>query len=137
VRRGQRNARERERGLPLVSHRECGEMGDEAAAAEPVSSNYVRVKRKKTTIFLYVDTADTSHDLRAKINQIMKVPTTDIKFFLDRNGELPIDEHKSPADMKVENDQELFMIYKKEGTEEWEEIDIGVSDSGKPPETPA
>jgi len=111
-------------------------MGDEAASAEPVSSNYVRVKRKKTTIFLYVDSADTSHDLRAKINQIMKVPTTDIKFFLDRNGELPIDEHKSLADMKVENDQELFMIYKKEGTDEWEEIDIGVHDGGKLPETP-
>ena len=76
-------------------------MGDEAASAEPITSDYVRVKRKKTTIFLYVDQADTAHDLRAKVNAIMKVPTTDIKFYLDRNGELPIDEHKSLADMKV------------------------------------
>ena len=68
---------------------------------EAISSEYVRVKRKKTTIFLYVDQTDTSHDLRAKVNLITKVPTTDIKFFLDKNGELPIDEHKSLADLKV------------------------------------
>ena len=77
------------------------EMGDEATSAEPVTSDYVRVKRKKSTIFLYVDQADTSHDLRAKVNAIMKVPTTDIKFYLDRDGELPLDEHKTLADMKV------------------------------------
>ena len=71
------------------------------AETQAVSSDYVRVKRKKTTIFLYVDQTDTSHDLRAKVNLITKVPVSDIKFFLDRNGELPIDEHKSLADMKA------------------------------------
>ena len=73
----------------------------EADPQQAVSSDYVRIKRKKTTIFLYVDQTDTSHDLRAKVNLITKVPVSDIKFFLDRNGELPIDEHKSLADMKA------------------------------------
>lgn len=73
----------------------------EAGAQEAVTSDYVRVKRKKTTIFLFVEQTDTCHDLRAKVNLITKVPTSDIKFFLDRNGELPIDEHKSLKDMKV------------------------------------
>jgi len=108
-------------------------MADAAdGAQEPVASDYVRVKRKKTTIFLYVDQTDTAHDLRAKVNLITKVPTTDIKFYLDRNGELLIDEHKSLADLKVENDQELYMVYKKEGTDEWEEIDIGGGADGPP-----
>ena len=35
---------------------------------------------------------------------------------------------------QVENDQELFMIYKKEGTDEWEDIDIGAL-AGEPPKT--
>ena len=73
----------------------------DAATTDPVSSDYVRVKRKRTTIFLYVDQADTLHALRAKVNLITKVPTTDIKFFLDRSGELPIDENKTLADLKV------------------------------------
>ena len=38
--------------------------------------------------------------------------------------------YRAPAP-QVENDQELFMIYKKEGTDEWEEIDIGVSEAPK------
>ncbi|KAL1510519.1 hypothetical protein AB1Y20_006822 [Prymnesium parvum] len=102
----------------------------ETAPQEPISSDYVRVKRKKTTIFLYVEQTDTCHDLRAKVNLITKVPTSDIKFYLDRNGELPIDEHKSLADMKVENDQELYMVYKKEGSDnDWEEIEIGAGPS--------
>ena len=70
---------------------------------EAISSEYVRVKRKKTTIFLYVDQTDTSHDLRAKVNLITKVPTTDIKFFLDKNGELPIDAYVTHRLSGVEN----------------------------------
>lgn len=73
-------------------------MGD---ATEPIQSDYVRVKRKKTTIFLFVEQTDTAADLRAKVNLVTKVPTSDIKFFLDRSGELPIDENKTLADLKV------------------------------------
>ena len=98
------------------------------ATAEPpeapaVPSDYVRVKRKMTTIFLYAELGvDTVHDLRvrvrsprarlagrkrlcrstsdaqpfarsrppvqAKVNLITKVPTTDIKFYIDKDGEV-------------------------------------------------
>jgi hypothetical protein len=61
----------------------------------------VRVKRKRTTIFLYMETTDTVHDLRARINHITKVPTTDVKFFIDKEGEIALDENKTLADQKV------------------------------------
>ena len=49
-----------------------------AEAVEAIASDYVRVKRKMTTIFLYTTTAtDTAGDLKAKINQIAKVPVTE------------------------------------------------------------
>lgn len=96
------------------------------AATEPVTSDYVRVRRQMTTTFLWVDPANTAADLKAKIHQITKVPASDIKLFIDKTGDVVLDETKSLADQKVDNDQELFMVYRKEGGEgEWEEIQIG------------
>jgi hypothetical protein len=78
-------------------------MAEGAAANEaPPPSDYVRVKRAKTTIFLYAELGtDTVHDLRAKVNLITKVPTTDIKFFIDKDGEIMMDENKSLKDQQV------------------------------------
>ena len=147
------------------------------SSSEP--SMYVRVKRKKTAIFLMVEPTDTASDLKIKIHHITKVATTDMKLYLDAKGEVQLDENKSLADQKarrraaparraistlrcsaaphpaappppppppprphcaprpprlrrraklaaqIDNDQEMFMVYKKEGGEgEWEEIDI-------------
>lgn len=73
----------------------------DAAVAEP-ASEYLRVKRKRTTIFLYADMpTDTVHDLRARVNLITKVPTTDIRFYLDLSGEVQLDENKTLKDQKV------------------------------------
>lgn len=74
-----------------------------AAESEPTTlpTDYLRVKRKKTTIFLYLEPTDTIHDLRARINHITKVPTTDVRFFIDINGEVEVVENKSLADQKV------------------------------------
>ena len=72
-----------------------------AAPTEPVISDYVRVRRKKTTIFLWADPADTAVDLKAKIHKITKVPAVDMKLFIDKNGEVVLDDNKSLADQKA------------------------------------
>jgi hypothetical protein len=71
-------------------------MADEAEL-----SDYVRVKRRNTTIFLYVVMSDTASDVRAKISAVNKVPASDMRLFLDKNGEIPLDEKKSLADQKA------------------------------------
>ena len=77
-------------------------MASEApAATEPITSDYVRVRRQKTTIFLWVDPADTSTDLKAKIHKITKVPAADMKLFIDKTGDVVLDENKSLADQKA------------------------------------
>lgn len=91
----------------------------------------MRVKRKRTTIFLYMETSDTVHDLRARINHITKVPTTDVKFFIDKEGEIALDENKTLADQKISCDDVLYMIYRKEGSEEWEDIELALADAPK------
>ena len=76
------------------------------AEVAAVPTDYVRVKRKKTTYFLYMEPKlDTVHDLRAKINHIAKVPTTDVRFFIDKDGEIPLDENKCLEDQKVRRAQ--------------------------------
>ena len=85
------------------------------------------------TLFLYAELAvDTVHDLRAKVNLVTKVPTSDIKFFIDKEGEIPMDENKTLADQKIENDSLLYMVYKKEGSDEWETIEVGPPTQGEP-----
>jgi hypothetical protein len=71
-------------------------MGDEAEI-----SDYVRVKRKNTTIFLYVLLSDTASEVRAKISAVNKVPAADMRLYLDANGDIPLDEKKSLADQKA------------------------------------
>ena len=71
------------------------------AATEPVTSDYVRVRRQMTTTFLWVDPADTAADLKAKIHKITKVPAGDIKLFIDKTGDVVLDETKSLADQKA------------------------------------
>ena len=72
-----------------------------AAEGGAAPTDYVRIKRKQTTIFAYIEQGDTIHDLRAKVNHVTKVPTTDMKFFIDKDGEVPVDEMKSLAGQKV------------------------------------
>ena len=104
-----------------------------ADAATEVPSDYVMIKRKKTIFFLYLEAEDTVHDLRARINHVTKVPTTDVKFFIDKDGEVPIDENKMLKDQKIVCDDTLYMVYKKEGTDEWEAIDLdGTGGEPKP-----
>ena len=80
-------------------------MADANAEAAAQPTDYVRVKRKKITIFLNIDPKlDTVHDLRARINHITKVPTTDVRFFIDKDGEVPIDENKYLGDQSVSAD---------------------------------
>ena len=39
--------------------------------------------------------SDTAADLKAKIHKITKVPAVDMKLFIDKNGEIVLDENKA------------------------------------------
>lgn len=70
-------------------------------ADEAITSDYVRVKRKNVTIFLFVQLIDTAAEVRAKISAVNQVAVNDMRLFLDKNGDVPLDEKKSLADQKA------------------------------------
>lgn len=70
-------------------------------AEDTSAQDYVRVKRRNTIIFLYVQLSDTASDLRQKLSAISKVDAAEMKLFLDKNGDVPLDEKKSLADQKA------------------------------------
>mmetsp|Transcript_6209 Transcript_6209/g.19879 ORF Transcript_6209/g.19879 Transcript_6209/m.19879 type:complete len:102 (-) Transcript_6209:301-606(-) len=99
-------------------------------AEDTSAQDYVRVKRRNTIIFLYVQLSDTASDLRQKLSAISKVDAAEMKLFLDKNGDVPLDEKKSLADQKVENDQEIFLVYRTEDGSSWEPVEVGVPEEG-------
>ncbi len=89
------------------------------------NADFVRVKRRNTTTFLYFKPTHTALDVKANLHVVLHVPILDMRLYLDANGEVPLDENKTLAQQKVENDQELFLVYRKEGADdEWEPIEI-------------
>ena len=74
-------------------------------------SQYVRVKRLKQTIFLNCEPTDTVMDVKTKLQQFAGKGPDDIRLLADNN---PLDETKTLADLKVENDAVVCMVFMKE-----------------------
>eukprot|EP01102_Stenamoeba_stenopodia_P007091 TRINITY_DN1981_c0_g1_i1.p1 TRINITY_DN1981_c0_g1~~TRINITY_DN1981_c0_g1_i1.p1 ORF type:complete len:140 (-),score=22.29 TRINITY_DN1981_c0_g1_i1:118-537(-) len=86
-----------------------------------MASMYVRVKRQKQTVFLHTDPAETIADIKGKLAQILSVPAARQRIlFQDK----PVDDSKTLGDLKVENDNILHLVYKKEDSDEWEAVDV-------------
>jgi len=79
----------------------------------------VRVKRANQTIFLNTEPTETVNDLKAKIAAINKVPVENIRLIINNN---PLEEAKALSELKVENDAVIHLVYKKEGTNEFEDV---------------
>lgn len=101
------------------------------------ASTYIRVKRTNQTIFLYVEPTETLVDVKKKISAIVKTPVDNIRLLNTQHQ--PLQEDKTVADNKVENDQVVYWVQKKEGTtfsspcfsqvfilgsDQWEEVNI-------------
>jgi len=85
---------------------------------------YVRIKRKNQTIFLYTDANEKIQDLKGKIVKInvedKKVADNVSLIFADNH----LDHDKTVGEAKIENDSVVYLVYKKEGANDWEEVDV-------------
>lgn len=83
---------------------------------------YIRVKRSKTTYFLQCDATETILDIKQKVHALIDQPVNDQCLILMETGKV-LDDSKTLADQKVENDAVVALTLRKDNNE-FEEVNI-------------
>jgi len=98
-------------------------MTQEAAAAQNQQQleMHIRIKRAETVLFLYVDPSDTVRDIKDKIETLLGQPGSRQRLL---KGDRVLEgEGSKLSDLSIEYDDELLLVYQKEGSDEWETPD--------------
>ncbi|XP_047940114.1 uncharacterized protein LOC125187546 [Salvia hispanica] len=83
---------------------------------------YIRVKRNKTTYFLQCVPSETILQIKEKLHEITDQPVENQRLILLPNREM-LEDSKSLADQKVENDAVVALTLRKDDNE-FEEVNI-------------
>ncbi|KAL3535151.1 hypothetical protein ACH5RR_003612 [Cinchona calisaya] len=83
---------------------------------------YIRVKRNKTTYFLQCLPSEKVLQIKEKLQILIDQPANDQRLILIKYGEV-LDDSKSLADQKVENDAALALTLRKDDNE-FEDVNV-------------
>ncbi|KAL2322152.1 hypothetical protein Fmac_026531 [Flemingia macrophylla] len=83
---------------------------------------YIRVKRNKTTYFIRCKPSDKILDVKQKLQELVDQPANNQRLILHGTGEV-LEDSKTLADQKVENDAVVALTLRKDDNE-FEEINI-------------
>ncbi|EOY31489.1 hypothetical protein QUC31_019761 [Theobroma cacao] len=83
---------------------------------------YIRVKRSKTTYFIQCDPTETALDIKQKLHTLIDQPVNDQRLILVNTGEI-LEDSKTLADQKVENDAVVALTLRKDDNE-FEDVNI-------------
>lgn len=75
---------------------------------------YIRAKRTNQTIFLSVEPSDNGASIKKKISSITKSPVDSIRLLSNPDHRV-LEDDKTIADNKIENDHIVYWVLKKEG----------------------
>ncbi|KAL6221535.1 hypothetical protein ACLB2K_004931 [Fragaria x ananassa] len=89
---------------------------------EQTMAMYIRVKRSKTTYFIQCEPTETILDIKQKLQNLVDQPVNDQRLILVSTGEV-LDDSKTLADQKVENDGVVALTLRKDD-DEFEEVNI-------------
>lgn len=84
---------------------------------------FIRVKRKKTTYFLHCDPTETILEIKQKVQTLSDNPI-DCQRLILLNTHQVLEDSKTLADQKVENDAIVALCLKISGSGVWEDIMI-------------
>jgi hypothetical protein len=87
--------------------------------------SYIRVKRKKQTVFLYTEPSEAISSVKAKIAKLNNVSSDKLRLIFNN---VPLEETKTISDYNIENDNVVHLVYKKDGSDEYEAIDVQSTD---------
>ncbi|OIT19820.1 PREDICTED: uncharacterized protein LOC109220994 [Nicotiana attenuata] len=83
---------------------------------------YIRVKRNRTTYFLQCDPTETILQIKEKLYNLVDQPVNDQRLILMPAGDV-LEDSKSLADQKVENDAVVALTLRKDDNE-FEDVNI-------------
>ncbi|XP_062159067.1 uncharacterized protein LOC133866529 isoform X1 [Alnus glutinosa] len=83
---------------------------------------YIRVKRSKTTYFIRCDPTETILGIKEKLHVLADQPVNNQRLILVGTGEI-LEDSKTLADQKVENDAVVALTLRKDDNE-FEEVNI-------------
>ncbi|KAL9225222.1 hypothetical protein vseg_001171 [Gypsophila vaccaria] len=83
---------------------------------------YIRVKRSKTTYFIQCDPTETALEIKQKLHGLIDQPVDDQRLILEKTGDV-LDDAKTLADQKVENDAVVALTLRKDDNE-FEDVNI-------------
>jgi hypothetical protein len=86
-------------------------------------SMFIRVKRKKTTYFVNCEPSETVVDIKQKLHALTDVAADQQRLIL-LSSRVVLDDNKSLANQKVENDAIVALTLKDDDTGDWEDIQI-------------
>ncbi|XP_010536966.1 PREDICTED: uncharacterized protein LOC104811830 [Tarenaya hassleriana] len=84
---------------------------------------YIRVKRMKTTYFIQCDPTETILDIKQKLFPLIEQPVSNQRLILFSTKEV-LEDSKSLAEQKVENDAVVALTLRKDDDDEFEDVNI-------------
>uniref|UniRef100_A0AAV1TMQ5 Ubiquitin-like domain-containing protein n=1 Tax=Peronospora matthiolae TaxID=2874970 RepID=A0AAV1TMQ5_9STRA len=87
---------------------------------------YIRVKRRNQTVFLDVQPTESFRSVKEKIGVLFHLPPTSIQLWdgLNEKESKEFADGATLADHEVQNDAVVYMRWKKENSDEWEELSV-------------
>ncbi|TYZ66504.1 hypothetical protein PybrP1_008841 [[Pythium] brassicae (nom. inval.)] len=87
---------------------------------------YIRVKRRSQTVFLDVQFSDTFASVREKLGALFHLPPAHIQLWqgLNQKESKELTDVATLADHDLQNDSVIYMCWKKENSEQWEELSV-------------
>ncbi|XP_074319584.1 uncharacterized protein LOC141656544 [Silene latifolia] len=83
---------------------------------------YIRVKRSTTTYFIQCDPTETVLEIKQKLHGLIDQPVSDQRLIIADTGDV-LDDAKTLADQKVENDAVVALTLRKDD-DEFEDVNI-------------
>mmetsp|Transcript_28738 Transcript_28738/g.37718 ORF Transcript_28738/g.37718 Transcript_28738/m.37718 type:complete len:104 (+) Transcript_28738:54-365(+) len=91
-------------------------------------SMYIRIKRRNQTFFMHVESSNTFADIKQRVGEILTIDSSCVALYLDTKKADELVDLATVGDRELQNDQVIYMVTKKEGTESWEDIEIETFD---------
>uniref|UniRef100_K3WQZ4 Ubiquitin-like domain-containing protein n=1 Tax=Globisporangium ultimum (strain ATCC 200006 / CBS 805.95 / DAOM BR144) TaxID=431595 RepID=K3WQZ4_GLOUD len=87
---------------------------------------YIRVKRKNQTVFVDVQFSDTFASVKDKLGALFHMAPQHIQLWLGLNQKesKELTDVATLADHDLQNDSVIYMCWKKENSDQWEELSV-------------